>query len=464
MSTDLKTPISMEPGQGILYQSREEVRALQHRLIHRTLRIARTAHPFYSRVMAEAGIEDGDIDGLETLARLPVTYKTMFLEDPEAFRLGPHPDLTTEEIALREIMYTTGTTTGVPAPIYTTTSDFYTYMIHAARCSEMLGITKDDRIANVFPMTPYPMGAYVRAAATAAATGCTVMNTHTGQGNDIWPVHQRLDDAIRMIERHRSTGLWGISGFVRRLLIRAAEIGADLSALRMSLVTGEATTPAMKADMVRLMAEVGSKECLVLNRYGSTEASSMIQCEDDFEAGWHNPSPDMTFLETVHPDTHEPTAPGEPGLLLITHLSRRGTMLLRYAVGDIVTLDWNPCTRCGRTSERIVSQPLRTKEIIKIKGTLVNVAALSEALDAMPEVIEHQVILEKPSDDPLGSDVIRVRVAARGEADIADRVKDAVRKVSQITPTVEMVEANDIFDPERGGKRSRLVDLRPSVA
>jgi phenylacetate-coenzyme A ligase PaaK-like adenylate-forming protein len=132
-------------------------------------------------------------------------------------------------------------------------------------------------------------------------------------------------------------------------------MGADLSSLRMSLVTGEATTPAMKADMVRLMAEVGSKECLVLNRYGSTEASSMIQCEDDFDAGWHNPSPDMTFLETVHPDTHEPTAPGEPGLLLITHLSRRGTMLLRYAVGDIVTLDElarNQPVRPSRCSRR----------------------------------------------------------------------------------------------------------------
>ena len=42
-------------------------------------------------------------------------------------------------------------------------------------------------------------------------------------------------------------------------------------------------------------------------------------------------------------------------MLAITHLHRRGTVLLRYLVGDVVTLARAPCPHCGRDGERIVA-------------------------------------------------------------------------------------------------------------
>ena len=47
-----------------------------------------------------------------------------------------------------------------------------------------------------------------------------------------FPVHRTLDEAVQMVARHHATVLWGVLGFVRRLLIRAGvENGEMVEAL-----------------------------------------------------------------------------------------------------------------------------------------------------------------------------------------------------------------------------------------
>ncbi len=447
----------------LLHRPREEVKGLQDRLLQRTVELCYRGHPYYRAVMTRLGLRPSDIRTTDDLVKLPITSKKDFMSDPEAFRLSL-PDLPLEERILWEVMYTTGTTSGQPAPIYTTTWDHYAYMFHAARCSEILGIRESDRIANVFPLTPYPMGAYVRAPATAAATGAAIITVNPGRPNRSFPVHRTLDEAVRMVERHRATVLWGVASFVRRMLVRAKEIGADFSSVRICSITGEGTSKAMREEMRQRLLGLGSQAPQVLNRYGSTESSSMLECVDG--GGWHNPSPDQTFLEVVDPGSGVRLGNGEKGLLLITHLIRRGTVLLRYAVGDIVAMTDEVCPHCGRTAERIVSQPVRTKDMLKIKGTLVNLDLLKEELDGVPGLDEYQVVIQKsdPS-DPFSMDELVLRVAAPAAA--RDRVVQdvAARTLSatQIRARVEVVEANAIFDPVKDPKAQRVVDRRPAV-
>jgi len=52
-----------------------------------------------------------------------------------------------------------------------------------------------------------------------------------------------------MVERHRATVLWGVTSFVRRVIMRAAELHADFTSVRMCAVTGEASSPALREDM-----------------------------------------------------------------------------------------------------------------------------------------------------------------------------------------------------------------------
>ena len=44
-----------------------------------------------------------------------------------------------------------------------------------------------------------------------------------------FPVNRSLDEAVAAVARHRATVVWGVAGFVRRVLIRAQENGADFS-------------------------------------------------------------------------------------------------------------------------------------------------------------------------------------------------------------------------------------------
>lgn len=449
----------------LLFRDPGEVAVLQDRLLAETVALCYRGHPFYGRVMRREGLVPEDIRSTADLVKLPVTTKEDFLEDPEVFRLGGD-DLPVEASTLWEVCYTTGTTSGRPAPIYTTTFDYYAYLYHCRRRSVFTSIVDTDVIANVFPLTAHPTGIYVRAHAEAAAVGAAMVTTHTGRPNRWFPVHRSLDEAVRLVERHRATVIWGVAGFVRRMLIRAAEIDADFSSVRMCMITGEASSPAMRADMARRMRDLGSSEGTVLNRFGSTEAGvSMVECVEG--SGFHNPSPDQMFLEVVDPSDGRRLADGEEGILTFTHLIRRGTVFLRYAMGDVASLTREPCPHCGRTaSERIVSQPTRTGNIVKVKGTMVNLEALRHELDAVPGLEEYQIVLGKVDpDDPFSTDrlTIRAAVAAERRLEVEPRIVDGTRAIANLTPGIEYVDRDAIYDPQTRAKPQRIIDTRPSA-
>ncbi len=60
---------------------------------------------------------------------------------------------------------------------------------------------------------------------------------------------------------------------------------------------------------------------------------------------------DLSFLECVDPTTREPVADGEIGELVVTTLVDRMTPLIRYATGDLATIDRVGCG-CGRNHAR----------------------------------------------------------------------------------------------------------------
>jgi len=436
---------------------------MQDRLLRTTIDLCYRAHPHYRGRMQEAGLTPGDIGGVDDLAKFPLTHKREFLSDPEAFRLEPLPELPLEARVLREVMYTTGTTTGQPAPLYTTTFDYYAYAIQAARAARVLGMGDIDVIANVFPLTPFPMGAYLRAQTTAAAIGASMVLAHPGRPSEALDIHRGLDEVVRLIEGQHATIIWGIASFVRRILLRAGQLGADFSAVRMCLVTGETISGAMKDDMRRHLVALGSTDGRIVNRYGSTEGTTLIECESG--AGWHNSSPEQIFMETVDPETGERINGDAPGLLLITHLMRRGTVLLRYALGDIVELETGPCPGCRQTVDRVVTQPIRTKDLIKIKGTLVNLEALKDALDGISGLQEYQIVVTKQQvDDPFSPDQLVVRAAgSQPHSELERRVAETVMNLVQIRPVVEVVSADNIFNPMTDSKPERLVDRRTTL-
>lgn len=445
----------------LLYRSPEEVGALQDRLLAETVELCYRGHPFYRRLMRTEGLEPGDLRSRADLRRLPPTSKADYLSDPEAFRLQLD-DLPPSARTLWKVMYTTGTTSGSPAPIYTTSFDHYAYMYLASRRRDFINIRDTDVVANLFPLTPFPMGAYSRAPDEAAACGAGIVAAHPGRGDSPFPVHRGVDEVVRLVERHRASVLWGVASFVRRVLVRAEELEADFRAVRMAMITGEASSGGLRDDLCERMRRLGSREPVVVNRYGSTEqGASMVECRPG--TGFHSLAPDQVFHEVVDPDTGERLPDGESGMLAFSHLIRRGTVFLRYLVGDVASMTHDPCPECGRTCARITSQPVRRGDLVKVKGTLVNLRVLCERLEREPQVREYQIVLRRADPhDPLSMDelVVRAAVPPGTEQRLHPMLAEAVSQTVHVRPRVEFVAPDEIFDPDRSAKPTRVVDLR----
>jgi phenylacetate-coenzyme A ligase PaaK-like adenylate-forming protein len=443
----------------LLRQPTEEIVRVQNELLQRQIALCARGHPYYRQCWADAGIDSTSIRTVDDLERLPLTRKADLMAEPERFRLSC-PDLPLHERALWEVNYTTGST-GDPAPLYVTTHDYEAYLFQARRVAEISGITDRDLLANLLPLAPAPMGAFLRASANAYAAGAAVAAALTGAPHGDFDVHRSLDDAVRLVERHRATILWGVTSFVRRVLIRAAELGADFTRVRMCAVTGEASSPAMREDLRQRLRDLGATNPIVFDRYGSTEAGGLAQCRE--EGDWHNPAPELLFHEIVDPETGRRLPDGERGALALTQLNRRGTTLIRFLVGDTVGLAHDPCPHCGRNGDRIVAPVVRTKDLLKVKGMLINPTVLLEAISAIKDVQEFQVVLtRRDASDPLSPDemVVRVASAALDRDALSSTVVTAAQAAVRVRPKVEFVPAQQLYDPILNPKPVRLKDLR----
>ena len=443
----------------LLRQPLAEIRRVQNQHLAHQIELCARGHAYYRKHWANAGGDPATIRTIDDLQRLPLTPKKDLMADPEAFRLQC-PDLPLHERALWEVNYTTGST-GEPTPLYVTTHDYHAYLFQARRVAEISGITDRDILANLFPLTQAAMGAFSRSVPNAYASGAAVVGALTGAPHGDFGVHRPLDDAVRLVERHHATVLWGVTSFVRRVITRAAEMGADFRSVRMCGVTGEASSPAMREDMRQRLRDLGAKSPVIFDRYGSTETGGLAQCHEDGD--WHNPAPEVIFHEVVDPDTGRRLPDGERGALAITHLNRRGTTLVRYLVGDVVSLAHEACPHCGRIGDRVVPPIVRTKDLLKVKGMLINPTALLEAVRTVPGVDEYQVVLARQdASDLFSMDEMIVRVASQrtDREALTQAVVDAAQGAVCVRPRVEFAPAADIYNPARDSKATRLVDRR----
>jgi phenylacetate-CoA ligase len=179
--------------------------------------------------------------------------------------------------------------------------------------------------------------------------------------------------------------------------------------------------------------------------------------------------PDLYYLEVVDPETGARRGDGEEGMLAITHLHRRGTVLLRYLVGDVVTLSREPCPVCGRVGERVVATPRRVGNLVKCRGMLVNTDVIVDTLSAMEGLGEFQLLFRR-EDRPGAMDELVVRIerdeGAPGRPEAAPLREEIMRRVREavsLRPEVEFEPRGAIYDEQRSIKARRVVDSRKIV-
>jgi phenylacetate-CoA ligase len=447
----------------LLYRSHEEIREIQNQRFRHQIALCFRAHPYYQEVFSRLKLTPDDFHTIEDLQKLPVTTKQDYLSNPEAFRLTALPELLPYERTLWDMHYTTGTTTGIPAPFFNTTYDFFASGEPFKRLARIVGMTSQDIVINLYPLTPFPH-LTSRFPAGVMTVGASVVSPLMSV---LDPTSPNLDEVVWMIERHKGTVLSGIPSFVHRIIMRAEELGADFSQVRLVLVAGEPCPRGTREDMRRrlLRVEANRHDLTISSGLGFTEMQgSTAECVE--LGGSHIPAPDQFYFEVLDEQSHSRLPDGKPGLFTITHLDRRGTVLLRYAIGDLTAISNEVCPDCGRQGPRIITNTVRTFEMAMFNGALINPDGIKEAIATVEGIEEYQIVFTKEQDgDPSSPDILLARVTVQpGEEErVRTELTAKVTAAASIRPSIEFVDSrNEIFDPNQKFKATRVVDLRPT--
>ncbi len=449
----------MSAADHITVRPRSEIEAVQEANFSKTMALVHQRHPYYRILLGEMGLGRDEFATLSDLARLPVTTKHVYTSKPGSFRLDTN-GLPESSRALWDVMHTTGTTAGRPTPFYSTTYDFYRILSIQEGMMRIRGVGAGDSIANLFPLTVWPHGAFNRVLHAAAAMKIPVVSAMPGNPSEDFRHGSRLDEVVHGIERGRPTILWGVSGYLLRVLRRAEELGSDFSSVHFVFVTGETTSENMRTDMVERLCRLGAPDVFVSISYGATELQGgLVECAPG--SGFHNPAPDQFYIEITDPETGRPLEDGEPGLVLISHLDRRGTLLLRYSLGDMSVLSREPCPICGSETDRLIMAPVRIDSLFKIKGMLVNPDVIRDVLATQSAIREYRIEIDKENPaDSLSPDCLRILIDT-SRPDIGPEITRRIKSAIGILPVVEL--ATDLAGPGTGQllKSPGVVDRRP---
>jgi len=482
--------------------SRGEQRDLQDHLLRRYVReYLYPFSPFYRELFDRERVRPEQIRSVDDLRRLPFSSKRDLLpsaEDPQRFRkfiLQPDPaalkrawplrrklpllakaliagkDAVREELR-REfypcfMTFTTGRS-AEPVPFTYSPYDIDNLYETGRRLVDVTGLSPEYRVANVFPYAPHL--AFWQVFFAGMATGMMALSTGGGK------VMGSAGD-LRAIGRLKASALIGVPGYVYHLLRRGVSEGADLSSIKVVVLGAERVPPGLKAKIRSMLVQMGAQSPQVFGTYGFTEARiAFAECptHDDLYTGYHV-YPDLCIFEVIDPKSGEPVKEGEPGELVFTPLNGRASVVFRYRTGDIVRggMDWRPCQHCGRTVPRLSSDITRESsvkdlQLLKVKGTLVNLEDAAQILGGIAGVEEWQIELQKKDNDPLEVDELVVHLAVRDPSvrdALAIRIREAFQGNLEVAPN--RVEFQDLdamlrrIGMETEMKEKRFVDSRP---
>jgi phenylacetate-CoA ligase len=202
------------------------------------------------------------------------------------------------------------------------------------------------------------------------------------------------------------------------------------------------------------------------NIYGLSEiVGPGVSCECvEARAGSHV-NEDHFLPEIVDPETREPVAEGEAGVLVITTLTKQALPLVRYWTGDICSLDSAPCS-CGRTLVRMGAIVGRTDDMLIVRGVNVYPSQVGAVLGNVPELSPHFGLVVRRL-ETLDEVEVLVEVSEDVVASLTDtrRSELAERTSALIKDTIGCSMQVTIVPPggaprSEGGKIQRVRDLR----
>jgi len=187
----------------LLFRDRAGIEAVQAGAFAQMMDLAFERHPYCRDLFAARNLAREDFRSLSDLARLPVTTKAAYMHEPERFVLWS-AGLPEEMRTVWDTMYTTGSTSGRPTPFIFTSFDFYNMLELQRNMLRLRGVSERDSIANLFPVTRVPHGAWIRVLHAASSLNIPVVSAMPGNPSPYFCLGNTLDQVVRVVERHRA--------------------------------------------------------------------------------------------------------------------------------------------------------------------------------------------------------------------------------------------------------------------
>jgi len=414
---------------------------LQHQLkgLQWTVGHAYEGSSFYRKKLDQAGVSPTDIQTLDDIRKLPFTQA-------DDLREGyPFPLLSVPDSEVVRIHASSGTT-GKRKILTYTQKDIDDWTHFFARCYEMAGLTRQDRVQ-------IAVGYGVWTAGVGFQLGCEkfgAMALPVGPGNVDMQCRFLVDLQTTVMCCTASMGLLMAEEVKRRKL-------KDQIGLKKMIFGSERSSDAMRLRIQELL-DLDD----LFDIPGMTELygpGTGLDCSR--HEGVHYWA-DYYILECLDPDTLAPVPAGEVGEMVVTTLCKEAAPLIRYRTRDLTRMIDHSCS-CGSVlpmHDRILG---RSDDMIIFRAVNIYPGQIDEVLSQIADAsCEYQVHLERKDD---GKDYMTIRLEccedydASRKPELVAAVQSEIKKKIMVSCDVEIVNYCSLPRSER--KSKRFFDNRP---
>jgi phenylacetate-CoA ligase len=436
---------------------RERVRRLQEERFREVVATGWT-NEFYKQRWRAAGLEPGDIRGLDDITKLP-TFSSEDIKDDQA-RHPPfgliHGDIRGRLRRDPLKAQTSGGTTGKARPTISSPIEWELNGLTAGRGLYVMGARPGDVIQ-------IPATCSLANLGWCIYKGCHdylgVMPLTTGSGV-VTSSRKQLEIAFDW-----GTNLWvSFPEYLTQLAkVSRDELKRDVRDLETKFIAsylGPDLDNSLRRDLETLWG------CPVYDNYGTNEmGQGAFECVH--KAGMHIME-DTVYFEIVDVDTNQPVGLNETGNLVVTILHRHLPPMIRFNVRDLERIVATDTCECGSNFRRMDKLLGRSDDMVKLRGVNIYPMACLPAVKSDSRTTGEWIcVVDRIERDGVLRDEMTVRIEFQRSATNLDGLEEHLASRLQgdlgVKVAVEMVEEGSLADVAnlgREGKPKRLLDRR----
>lgn len=355
----------------------DRILAAQGRRVRSIVRHAAATVPHYRDAMRAAGLRPEDLRGADDLAALPLVSGDDLAAAPERFASERWP-------AARTLALRSSGTGGRPKTVRYQPAALFTALAHGQRQRAVLAhfVGRRSGYAEMSVQRNDSVADQLRSFYEAHLWVPRRLDLRRA----VLPVDAGFEAAVARIDAFRPEVIFGYGSFLGALFRRAHESGRPLHRPRVLWYGADAMAAADRALIE------GTLGIPVVSTYQADEALRIgFQCEE--RRGFHLALDDLAVR--VVDERGRTVAPGASGEIVLSNLTSRATVLLNYRLGDVVTLDAEPCP-CGRTLPTLARIEGRADDLVTLpNGDVRHPISLLYDLQAVPGVVRVQLVQEE---------------------------------------------------------------------